>query len=250
MTADVIFLPRDLTPQDVAGRTVVVFDVFRFTTTLTTAFAAGAAAVWPFGNLDAARKAWAAFNGPKLLCGELGAVRPEGFDLGNSPGEYTPDRVAGITLFFSTTNGTVAVLAAESASATAPSATPPGPLFAGALVNVSAVAGAVLAAGKDLTLLCSGTEGRFSAEDVIGAGAVLAALQTKTSLDLRSDRAIIALAAFQSVRDDLPACLRQTHGGHNIRRNKLDPDIALAARLDVFDVVPRLERLPELHFVQ
>jgi 2-phosphosulfolactate phosphatase len=122
-------------------------------------------------------------------------------------------------------------------------------LFAGALVNASAVARAVLAAGKDLTLLCSGTEGSFSAEDVIGAGAVLAGVQAKTTLDLRSDRAIIALAAFQSVREDLPACLRQTHGGHNIRRNKLDPDIALAARLDVFDVVPRLERSPGLHFV-
>jgi 2-phosphosulfolactate phosphatase len=246
MTADVIFLPRDLMPADVAGRTVVVFDVFRFTTTLTTAMAAGAAAVWPFGNLDAARQAWGAFNGPKLLCGELEALRPEGFDLGNSPGEYTPDRVAGKTLFFSTTNGTVAVLAAESASA----GDPPPHLFAGALVNASAVAGAVLAAGNDLTLLCSGTEGRFSAEDVIGAGAVLAAVQAKSGVELRSDRAIIALAAFQSVREDLLASLRLTHGGHNIRRNRLDPDIALAARVDVFDVVPRLERSPGLHFVQ
>jgi 2-phosphosulfolactate phosphatase len=246
MTADVIFLPHDLTPADVADRTVVVFDVFRFTTTLTTAMAAGAAAIWPFGNLEAARTAWAAFSGPKLLCGELGALRPEGFDLGNSPGEFTPDRVAGKTLFFSTTNGTVAVLAAESAAAGAP----PGHLFAGALVNASAVANAVLAAGTDLTLLCSGTQGLFSAEDVIGAGAVLAAILAKTTAELRSDRAVIALAAFQSARADLPAWLRQTHGAHNIRRNKLDPDIALAARLDVFDVVPRLERSPGLHFVQ
>jgi 2-phosphosulfolactate phosphatase len=208
--------------------------------------AAGAAAIWPFGNLEAARTAWAAFSGPKLLCGELGALRPEGFDLGNSPGEFTPDRVAGKTLFFSTTNGTVAVLAAESAAAGAP----PGHLFAGALVNASAVANAVLAAGTDLTLLCSGTQGLFSAEDVIGAGAVLAAILAKTTAELRSDRAVIALAAFQSARADLPAWLRQTHGAHNIRRNKLDPDIALAARLDVFDVVPRLERSPGLHFVQ
>src|SRR3954470_1769538 len=98
MDAKVILLPRDLRPADLDGRAVVVFDVLRATTTMTAALAAGVREVRVFGDLAAARAAAAAFDGPaaeRVLCGEENCLRPPGFDLGNSPGDFGPSACAG-----------------------------------------------------------------------------------------------------------------------------------------------------------
>ena len=109
MKIDVVPLPQMLTDEHVRDRVVVVFDVLRATTTIAAALAAGAEAIRVFDSLDAARSAAAAFAGDKLLCGELKCLPPPGFDLGNSPGTYLRDRVAGKMIFLSTTNGTRAL---------------------------------------------------------------------------------------------------------------------------------------------
>ena len=116
MTIDVVLLPRELRPEHLAGRTVVVFDVLRATTTMTAALAVGVKEIRIFGDLDAALEAGRAFEGPHLICGERNAVKPPGFDLGNSPGVFEPEIHRNITLFMTTTNGTVAILAAKEAA--------------------------------------------------------------------------------------------------------------------------------------
>jgi len=102
------------------------------------------------------------------------------------------------------------------------------------------VAKRVFTEGRDVTLLCAGSEGQPSMEDLLGAGAVIDALQLLGKLDLDGDLARIALQLFKSCRGSLPAVLADTFGGHNIRRVHLDADIAFAARLNVFDVVGRV----------
>src|SRR5688500_13494576 len=129
MQADVVLLPRDLDPQSIRDRAVVVFDVLRATTSMTAALAAGVKEIRIFPDLDAARHAAAVFPGRRLLCGESACLAPPGFDLGNSPGQFLPDH-AGATLFMCTTNGTRALIAARSAPV----------VLTGALVNAAAVA--------------------------------------------------------------------------------------------------------------
>ena len=234
MNVDVILLPKDLDPACLADRAVAVFDVLRATTSITAALAIGAAEVRVFGDLESCLAAAAAFNGPKLTCGERHTLPPPGFDLGNSPGQFTAAAHAGRTVFMTTTNGTKAIVAARSAAV----------MVTAALVNATAAAAALAAAGRDVTLLCSGSDGAPSLEDTLGAGAVLHALQQRTDVTVNGDSARMALRLFEGCRDRLPSVLSDTHGGHNIRRVKLDADIAFAARLDVFDVVGRVSDNP------
>jgi 2-phosphosulfolactate phosphatase len=229
MQIQTVILPRELDVASIADRTVVVFDVLRATTSMTAALAAGVKEIRIFDSLEGAMTAVNAFDQPRLLCGERNTLPPAGFDLGNSPGQFNSSH-AGKTVFMSTTNGTRAIVAARSAGA----------LFIGALVNAAAVARKVLAEGKNVTLLCAGSDGHPSMEDLLGSGAVIDSLQQLTGIQLDGDLARIAVRLFHACRDSLPATLADTFGGHNIRRVHLDADIAFAARLNLLDVVGRV----------
>ena len=108
-----------LTPAEFPGlaledRAAVAVDVFRATTTLVAACAAGCARIVPVSDRDAAVAAAAQYPSAEvLLAGERGGSMIEGFDLGNSPLEYVAERVAGRTLIFTTTNGTEAMIHAR-----------------------------------------------------------------------------------------------------------------------------------------
>lgn len=227
MKIDVVLLPRELKPEHLSGRAVVVFDVLRATTTMAAALSAGVKEIRVFGDLDAALAAGRSFSGPHLTCGERHAVKPPGFDLGNSPAAFQRDVHANTTLFMTTTNGTVAILAAMSAQT----------VFTGALANARHVAAALSQANLDVTLLCSGTEGLVCTEDTLGAGAVIAALEARADVELLSDTAWMARNLFLSNRDQLYRALYESRGGHNIRRAGLEPDIAFCAALDSLSAV-------------
>jgi 2-phosphosulfolactate phosphatase len=230
MNVEVILLPRDLKPVNLEGRTVVVFDVLRATTSMTAALAAGLREFRIFGDTGSAAAARKNFTGPALLVGEEKAIRPPGFDLGNSPGAFTPELCSGRTGFISTTNGTRAIIAARGAA----------DMYIGALVNASAVARVVADRGLNVTLLCSGTQGQISMEDVLGCGALINALAQHTPIIPDSDMVHIARRLFQSARNDLPTALRESKGGHNVIGVGLEPDIDFAARLDSISVVGRV----------
>jgi 2-phosphosulfolactate phosphatase len=223
-----------LLPHQVDGRAVVVFDVLRATTTMAYALNADAREVRIFDSLESAKDAAEQFVGPRILCGERRALRPPGFDLGNSPGEFTAARVAGKTLFMATTNGTKAIVAASGAEK----------LFVAALVNATSTAAALLATKLDVVLLCAGTDGEFAPEDMTAAGAVLNAMQS-LSVELRlGEGTNLALEIFHQNRADLLAALRATQGGRNCIAAGLERDIEPASKLDLFDLIIGVHRNP------
>jgi 2-phosphosulfolactate phosphatase len=216
MNVDVVLLPAHLQPGQLVGRTVVVFDVLRATTTMTAALA----------SLDEAREAAGRCEAPRLLCGEANCLAPAGFDLGNSPGDLQAGRHRGLTAFMCTTNGTRAILAAREAQH----------LFVGALVNASHVAEAVVTTGGDVTLLCAGTQGTVAMEDVIGAGAVLHGL-LRQGYSAANDIARMAVRLFDQARPDVRGALAESRGGRNVEAAGLVADIDFAARLDELEAV-------------
>mgnify|MGYP001225528765 CR=1 FL=1 len=116
MKIDVFFTPVGLNPSDIAGRTVVVLDVLRATTTITVALDAGAKAVLPAASTEEAlRIVQNLERDDMLLVGERRSLRIPGFALGNSPAEFTAEAVKGKTIVMTTTNGTQALLAAQGA---------------------------------------------------------------------------------------------------------------------------------------
>jgi len=225
MNVEVVLLPRDL-PTDLTGRSVVVFDVLRATTTMTAALSVGVSEIRVFEQLDDAAAAAKRFQGARVLCGEHRCLPPPGFDLGNSPGRFTAERHRGAVAFMCTTNGTRALAAVRHAPA----------VLVGALVNRTAVARHLENLGRDVLLVCAGTDGAISLEDAIGAGSVIDALKV-SSFTSRGDAARLAAASFHANRHDLRAALRDAQGGRNVIAAGLPEDIDFAARVDVFDTV-------------
>ncbi|HEV3138127.1 MAG TPA: 2-phosphosulfolactate phosphatase [Pirellulales bacterium] len=255
------FLPELIAPDDLVGSTCVVIDVLRATTTTIYALAAGARAVIPCLTIDDAWQSAAAFPaGQAILGGERGGVKIEGFDLGNSPAEYSPTTVNGKTVVLTTTNGTKALLHCRMA----------GEILIAGFVNLSAVCH-VLAQTSDsnplsprgrgqregerlrstrnssVNLICAGTDGEITREDVLLAGAIVARLLENGSWHLNDQAAvardawlrIMASAASADVQPRLLEALRSSQGGRNLIALGMDRDIELAANVDRFAITPR-----------
>ena len=235
------FLPDSIRDGDLDGRTVVVIDILRATTTIVHALGAGAAEVIPCLEVDEARQVARDFGKSAILGGERSGGKIAGFDLGNSPAEYTPKVVAGKTLVFTTTNGTRAMLRCRGARQ----------ILLGGFVNSSAIC-RILKDESLIALLCAGTDGQITREDVLFAGAVVYQLADEGSLSKGSpvwelnDQALIAAAAWRAtLRDVSPKSLseqlRSSIGGRNLLGMGHGSDIDLAAQMDKFDFVPELD---------
>lgn len=230
MKIDVRFSVEELIDAELGGATAVVIDVLRATTSMVQALAAGARAVYPTASTEEAVKLLQSIGrDDTLLCGERRAQRIEGFQLGNSPSEFTVDRVAGKRLIMNTTNGTRAFLAAE----------PSEQVFAAAFTNLGAVATAV--AGVDrLVIACAGRSGAFALEDALCAGHLIGRLRERGTDPLAlsdSARASEALAAAFPV----PGSLSETAAGRELAEAGLGSDVADCAHFDIHTVVPELD---------
>lgn len=210
-----------------AGGAVVAIDILRATTTIAAALSNGAEAVIPALSPEEAVEMRG--GGDALLGGERGNVKLDGFDLGNSPLEYTRGAVEGKTIFFTTTNGTRLIRAAEGA----------GSMYSGAFVNISAVCGAVEADGGDALLACAGTHGRLSLDDALFAGACVHRI--KDAFDRLTDAAWTAEAVWLSQRGDLRAALREAEHGKTLQRFGYERDIDYAAQMDAAPILPVYE---------
>ena len=231
MNVEIAYLPRELAPIDLRDRIAVVFDVLRATTTMITALANTAVSVCAFGTLEEAAAAHTAFaDAPKLLAGERRMLRPDGFDLGNSPEAFTCGRVGGRVIFMATTNGTVAVRACATAART----------FVGSLCNGSAIAGHLAGLGRDVVLVCAGTDGVAGIDDIAGAATVAALLRRQrgdVTLSPRLEADIDRASA--TTRDEwaLRQLLHASAGGRNLHGAGLSKDVDFAARVDRFPIV-------------
>ena len=240
-------LPAVIPTGALAGGVAVVIDVLRATTAMTYALAAGIEAIIPCLEIDEARAIAARGpGGPRLLAGERTGIPIEGFDFGNSPDDYTPERCRGRTLVMTTTNGTRALLASLEADR----------IFTAAFVNLGATARAVEADGRPVHLVCSGTDGLVSLEDTLFAGALVAALDADR-LRSRDDAALLAAQLWEvlapKIAGDageggpsrpLRTALSEGRGGHRVRELGLGADLDAVSRIDRFDLVVELKRDP------
>ena len=207
-----------------------VIDVLRATTVITRAIDAGAATVAVCGEIDEALELAAAAQPRPLLCGERFCQPIEGFDLGNSPAEYHRERVAGKNLLMTTTNGTRAVLAAAGFDA----------ILAASFNNLAAVV-RYLAGQPEVSLICAGTDGEPTEEDLLLAGAIVHMLAVDgAATDLAplgpSEQEVLALWRdhLASARS-LAERLRTTLGAQNLLASGFAADIAACAAIDTTD---------------
>ncbi|HEX2093424.1 MAG TPA: 2-phosphosulfolactate phosphatase, partial [Longimicrobiaceae bacterium] len=224
--------PGEVAPADTAERTVVIIDVLRASSSIVEAIASGARAIFPVGSIEEAlRLANTLGRDEVLLCGERKCLPIEGFDLGNSPGEFTPERVAGKTLVMSTTNGTIAMALAPGASRV---------LIASSL-NLTAVVDDLARSEGDPVLVCSGRERHFGLEDAVLAGEIAARLMKARPGDWELNDG--AQAALRLARD-FPLgepLFSSTAAGRAITAAGLGEDLVFCAQVDRHSVVPVLQ---------
>jgi 2-phosphosulfolactate phosphatase len=227
-------LPCLAPPGRLAGGVAVVIDVLRATTTIVHALAAGCTEVRPCAEVDEARALAGGMRaGRVLLAGERGGEPLPGFDLGNSPREFTCPVCRGSTLVLTTTNGTQALLRAAEAERV---------LIAG-FVNFSAVCEQLRQESRPIHMVCAGTEGEVALEDTLLAGALVESLCEGSEVRL-NDAGRLAWDCFEHHGRVLQGALEVSQGGANLRRLGYDDDIRAAAQVDRFALVPELRRDP------
>ncbi len=237
MKLRVALLPEQLSGQWIgSGREfAIVIDTLRFTTTACQAFQAGARSIRIAADINGARSlADQAIEKP-LLCGERLCRPIEGFDLGNSPLEFTTARIAGKNLIFTTTNGTRAVRAARCAPH----------IWLAAMVNRRAVARQLSDLKAEVVwFVCAGTDGEVALEDVLVAGAVIDQLGLEPSCDAahlarHAWQAITAQATDSTLTDVLQQTFASAQGGRNLIETGYLADVQFATQIDSIHAVPK-----------
>ncbi|MCK4547350.1 MAG: 2-phosphosulfolactate phosphatase [Candidatus Eisenbacteria sp.] len=212
------------------GLTVAVVDVLRASTTIAYAIDAGADRIIPVASIEAATTlAMKLGEEDVLLCGEREGKRIDGFHLGNSPQEYSQADISGKTLVLTTTNGTKAISMCEAVKE----------VVVASLVNVSAVVEYLLAAKNRIVLVCAGKFGRFSMEDALCAGMIVARLRDSrdNNLDL-GDSAGAAEILYRANSIDPLALLRDCEHGQYLGSLGFEEDLQVCAKVDALSVVP------------
>jgi 2-phosphosulfolactate phosphatase len=239
---EVLFTPADfsLLPQrDLSAVHCVVFDVLRATSTMMTALANGASRIFPVREIsDAVRLR--GDHPAALLAGERDGVRilsassgGVDFDLGNSPREFTRERVASREIIMTTTNGTRALQACAGARL----------IFPGAWLNLGAVAKRLRSEQAErLVIVCAGTYEEAAYEDALAAGALCDLLWAQFEPARISDSAHIARQIYLDSGSDFGGAL-QRHS-RNARRllasAELRDDVAFCLRRDALDLTAEL----------
>lgn len=227
-------LPALLPAAGLPGSLAVVIDVLRATTTMVYALAAGCKCIRPCAELDEARQlADGMPAGRVLLAGERDGQPLPGFDLGNSPREYTQKRCHGTTLVLTTTNGTQALIRAAAADRA----------LIAAFVNFSAVCDQLRQDSRPLHILCAGNAGEVSLEDTLLAGAFIDFLCEEMDVTL-NDGGRLAWDCFENHGRVLLGALQVSQSGAILHRLGYDEDIEAAADVDKFVLVPELRRDP------
>ena len=230
MHIDAFFAPGTVDDGDVIGRVAVVIDVIRATTCITEAVANGARTIFPTASIEEATRLGASLDREQtLLCGERRGLPISGFDLGNSPAEFTADRVAGKQLVMTTTNGTRAFLAAEDADR----------VLSASFQNLSAVVDAI-GTDQDVAIVCAGKEDQFSLDDVVCAGHIIKRLIPRLAGSAVLNDAAGAAATLAERFEPTAGFLERTAAGQALVQVGLQGDLPLCAEVDKHTIVPMM----------
>jgi 2-phosphosulfolactate phosphatase len=209
------------------GSIIVVIDILRATSAICTAFENGAASIIPVGGVDEARE--------YKKKGYLVAAERDGYvldfaDFGNSPFNFTRERVGGKTIVYSTTNGTGIINLASGASH----------IVIGSFLNISALTEWILKLDKDVVLFCAGWKNRFNLEDTLCAGAIAERLMNSNLFDTICDSTLASLDLWSLARNDLMDYIEKVAQRTRLRNKGLDDCIEFCLSSDFTKKIPEI----------
>ena len=208
-----------------AGSIVVIIDILRATSAICTAFANGAKSIIPVETVDEARE--------YKSRGYLVAAERDGYvldfaDFGNSPFNFTRERVEGKTIVYSTTNGTGIIKMSSSA----------GRIVIGSFLNISALTDWIISQEMDVVLFCAGWKNRFNLEDTICAGAMAEKLIASSLYSTICDSTHAAMDLWTLAKNDLQGYIEKTAQRSRLRDKGLDDCIGFCLTADFTKKIP------------
>lgn len=226
---DVFFTPVTLSDQDLSGKLVVIIDVLRASSTIVTALGNGAREVLPASDYGTAGLLASKMGqDARVLGGERDGRPIEGYDLGNSPLEYTQEVVSRKSVILITTNGTPALMGSRTARI----------LTVGCFLNADLVADCIAENNLDTFLVCCGWKGRASLEDTVCAGLMVDRLFQSRIPDNLPDSVRMAHMLYDTYRNDLVGALSRTTHAERLRKLGYEKDVAYCLQIDHVDALP------------
>ncbi len=207
---------------------VVVNDILRASSAIVTAFMNGVERIIPVGTLEEAKSYK---DRGFMVAAERDGIVRDFADFGNSPYNFTAERVKGKEIVYSTTNGTNAINLASSGSQ----------VLIGAYLNISALAEHIKKSGKDLLVLCAGWKNKFNLEDTLFAGALSKMVLEDQQFHTICDATLGALDLYEAAEKDMMAYIEKVAQRHRLKKNKLDDVIGYCHEYDLTRLIPVLE---------
>jgi 2-phosphosulfolactate phosphatase len=234
MKLDLSFGATEIDELQLRDRNVVVIDVLRASSTVATAMKNGAREIIPVASIESAVKiSGSLFGDVTLRGGERFGKMIQGFNLGNSPLEYTEATVRGKSIIYCTTNGSVAMAKSRYARN----------LAIGAFVNIGAVVDFIAEVNDDFLLLCAGKNSAissFSLEDAVCAGMIVQRLSEKGIEPELTDAARAAQSLYKSYGKSIPKLLKTSDHGRYLIEQGFAEDLHICAAVDSVPVLPVL----------
>jgi len=211
------------------GKTTVVIDVLRATSTIATAINNGAKEIIPVASVEFAVKvSGGIFGGQTLLGGERNTKKIEGFALGNSPFEYTKEVVEGKSIVFFTTNGSKATVKTKYSEN----------LYTCSFINIDAVAKHLTAFDTDIEIICAGRNNYFSIEDSVCAGMLISKIkEVKKNISL-NDSGTAVLTLYEKYKNNLTKMMRESDHGKILLENGFEADLDYCSQTSILDIIP------------
>ncbi|NLW24344.1 MAG: 2-phosphosulfolactate phosphatase [Clostridia bacterium] len=204
----------------------MVIDVLRASNTIITALNNGAKEIIPVAEIETAWELKKK-NPDYLLGGERKSKKIPGFDFGNSPLEYTPEKIKNRGIIFTTSNGSKALKTSEKAKHT----------FVASLANAKSVSKLLNSLTTDIVILCAGTLGFPSLEDTLAAGKIIAELENLSAYEI-NDFGLIALSSYQNSKSDLYHTLLKSRNGRRLQELAMVQDIKYCSLIDTCTLIP------------
>ena len=225
---EVCFSPATFSAFQNNDAIVVIVDILRATSAIITAFMNGAEKIIPVATL---KEAMAYKEKGYMVAAERDGIVRDFADFGNSPFNFTPDRVNGKEIVYSTTNGTNSIMMASNSYR----------VIIGSYLNLNSVAQYIIYKKRDLIILCAGWKTRFSLEDTLFAGALAEIVLGNNNFCTICDSALASIDLWNIARKDMMAYINKAAQRHRLKKNKLDDVIEYCHTANQTNIIPALK---------
>ncbi len=226
-TVEVCLSPQLLPLYNLENKLVVVVDILRATSCMTTAIAHGVKEIIPVASVEDCRDLQ---QKGFLAAAERDGIKIEGFDLDNSPFSYMHQSLEGKIIAVTTTNGTQVITQSKHAAQ----------LVVGSFLNEKALLDYILNQSLDIVIACAGWKGKSNLEDSLFAGSLVYSLKRYCTIDC--DAACMVEQMYHSVKDNKLSFLEKSSHVNRLKKLNIRKDIEFCLQVGLYDVVPVLSK--------